>query len=44
VDTFYVLAGEVEFTIDGAPRRFGPGGFASAPAGTLHGLQNVGGG
>jgi quercetin dioxygenase-like cupin family protein len=43
-DSFYVLEGEAEFTVDGEPRRFGPGGFVSAPPGTRHGFQNVGGG
>jgi quercetin dioxygenase-like cupin family protein len=44
VDTFYVLEGEAEFTIDGQAQRFGPGGFVSAPIGTVHGFQNVGDG
>ncbi|HEU0195162.1 MAG TPA: cupin domain-containing protein [Gaiellales bacterium] len=41
-DTFYVLEGEAEFTIDGEARRFGPGGFVAAPIGTVHGFRNAG--
>jgi quercetin dioxygenase-like cupin family protein len=42
-DCFYVLAGEAEFTIDGATMRALPGGFVAAPSGVVHGFQNVGG-
>ena len=43
-DTFYVLEGEAEFTLDGEVRRFGPGGFVAAPIGTVHGFRNAGSG
>jgi quercetin dioxygenase-like cupin family protein len=43
-DSFYVLEGEAEFTIDGRLHRFGPGGFVAAPVGTVHGFRNAGDG
>lgn len=43
-DSFYVLEGEAEFTIDGQLHRFGPGGFVAAPMGTVHGFRNAGDG
>jgi mannose-6-phosphate isomerase-like protein (cupin superfamily) len=42
-DSFYVLAGEVEFLIGDDTVRVGPGSFVSAPAGRTHGFRNVGG-
>jgi mannose-6-phosphate isomerase-like protein (cupin superfamily) len=41
-DSFYVIAGEAEFTVDGETMRAGPGGFVAAPAGTEHGFRNAG--
>jgi quercetin dioxygenase-like cupin family protein len=41
-DSFYVLDGEVEFWVDGAWRRSGPGTFVSAPPGVEHGFRPVG--
>ena len=38
VESFYVLEGEVEFTIENEVVRAGPGTFLSAPPGTLHGF------
>jgi quercetin dioxygenase-like cupin family protein len=43
VDSFYVLAGEVEFQVGEEVFRAGPGSFVAAPAGVTHGFQNVGG-
>jgi mannose-6-phosphate isomerase-like protein (cupin superfamily) len=43
VDSFYVLAGEAEFEIDGVVFRAGPGSFVAAPPGVLHGFRNAGG-
>jgi len=40
-DCFYVLAGEAEFTIDGATMRALQGAFVAAPSGTVHGFQNA---
>jgi len=42
-DCFYVVAGEAEFTIDGATMRGTPGAFVAAPSGTVHGFRNTGG-
>ena len=41
-DTFYVLEGEVEFTVEEKVVRAGPGTFVAAPPGTLHGFRNPG--
>src|SRR3954469_5945791 len=41
-DSFYVLEGEVEFTIEDEVVRAGPGAFVAAPPGTLHGFRNPG--
>ena len=38
-DSFYVLEGEVEFFVDGEWRLGGPGTFASAPPGAVHGFR-----
>jgi quercetin dioxygenase-like cupin family protein len=42
VDAFYVLEGEVEFTVDGETLRAGPGSYVAAPAGVPHGFRNAG--
>ena len=42
VNSFFVLEGEVEFAVDGAYTRAGPGSWMSAPPGALHGLRNGG--
>ena len=44
VDSFYVLEGEAEFTIDGEVVRAGPGTYVAAPIGTVHGFRNAGSG
>jgi quercetin dioxygenase-like cupin family protein len=44
VDSFYVLEGEAEFTIEGEVVRAGPGSFVAAPTGTEHGFRVVGDG
>ncbi|HZS24643.1 MAG TPA: cupin domain-containing protein [Gaiellaceae bacterium] len=44
VDTFYVLEGEAEFTIDGEVLRAGPGTFVAAPVGLPHGFRVAGDG
>lgn len=41
-DSFFVLEGEVEFFLDGAWRRGGPGTFISAPPGVVHGFRSAG--
>ena len=41
-DAFYVLEGEVEFLVNGAWRRGGPGSFFSAPPGVEHGFRIAG--
>ena len=38
VDSFYVLEGEVEFTIGDEVRRAGPGSWVAAPPGVRHGF------
>ena len=43
-DSFYVLEGEVEFTLEDEVVRAGPGTWVSAPPGTLHGFRNPGSG
>ena len=42
VDSFYVLGGEVEFTLEDGVARSGPGTWMSAPPGTTHGFRNPG--
>jgi mannose-6-phosphate isomerase-like protein (cupin superfamily) len=44
VDSFYVLEGEAEFTMDGETVRAGPGTFVAAPVGVEHGFRVVGDG
>ncbi len=44
VDSFYVLDGEAEFTVEDRTFRAGPGSFVAAPIGVVHGFRNVGGG
>jgi quercetin dioxygenase-like cupin family protein len=43
-DSFYVLEGEAEFTLDANVVRAGPGTWVSAPVGVVHGFRNVGSG
>jgi mannose-6-phosphate isomerase-like protein (cupin superfamily) len=43
-DAFYVLEGEVEFTVGEETVRAGPGTLVLAPPGTRHGFRNPGGG
>ena len=43
-DSFYVLEGEAEFTIDGNVVRGAAGTWVSAPIGTVHGFRNAGNG
>jgi quercetin dioxygenase-like cupin family protein len=42
VDSFYVLAGEAEFTVGDAVFRAGPGSWVAAPAGVEHGFRVAG--
>jgi quercetin dioxygenase-like cupin family protein len=42
VDAFYVLEGEVEFTVDEEVVRAAPGTLVAAPPGTRHGFRNPG--
>jgi quercetin dioxygenase-like cupin family protein len=42
VDAFYVLEGEVEFTLESGVVTAGPGTFVAAPPGTLHGFGTRG--
>jgi quercetin dioxygenase-like cupin family protein len=42
VDAFYVLEGEVEFTVEDEVLRARPGTFVAAPPGTRHGFRNPG--
>jgi quercetin dioxygenase-like cupin family protein len=44
VDSFYVLAGEAEFTMGDEVFRGGPGTYAAAPIGVVHGFRNAGDG
>lgn len=44
VDTFYVLAGEAEFTFGDETFRAGPGSYVAAPVGVQHGFRNAGDG
>jgi quercetin dioxygenase-like cupin family protein len=41
VDSFYVLAGEAEFTVGEDVIRAGPGSFVAAPPGVAHGFRNA---
>ena len=41
-DSFYVLEGEVEFFLDGAWHRSGPGTFLSVPPNIEHGFRPAG--
>jgi len=43
VDSFYVLEGEVEFTVGDDTVRAGPGTVLSAPSGARHGFRSAGG-
>jgi quercetin dioxygenase-like cupin family protein len=40
VESFYVLEGEVTFTLESGKRVAGPGTFVGIPIGTLHGFGN----
>jgi quercetin dioxygenase-like cupin family protein len=42
VDAFYVLEGEVDFTLETGVVRAGPGTLVAAPPGTLHGFGTRG--
>jgi quercetin dioxygenase-like cupin family protein len=42
VDSFYVLEGEVEFTVGDETFRVGPGTYVAAPIGVVHGFRPVG--
>ena len=42
-DSFYVLEGEVEFTVGDDTVRAGPGTLLSAPPGARHGFRGAGG-
>ena len=42
IDSFYILEGELEFTIGDDTVRAGPGSFVAAPAGVRHGFRNPG--
>ena len=44
VDSFYVLAGEAEFTIEDEVFRAVPGSWVAAPVGVRHGFRNAGDG
>jgi quercetin dioxygenase-like cupin family protein len=44
VDSFYVLEGEAEFTMGDEVFRGGPGTYAAAPIGVVHGFRNAGAG
>jgi mannose-6-phosphate isomerase-like protein (cupin superfamily) len=41
-DSFYILEGELEFTIGDETVRVGPGSFVAAPPGVCHGFRNPG--
>ena len=43
VDSFYVLEGEVEFTVGDDTVRAGPGTLLAAPPDTRHGFRSTGG-
>jgi len=40
-EAYYVVEGEVEFSIDGKPQIVGAGEFVYAPGGTPHGFQGA---
>ena len=40
-EAYYILRGEVDFTIDGEPVRSGPGDFNYLPRGTVHGFKGA---
>jgi len=42
VDSFYILEGELEFTLGDETVRAGPWSFVSAPPGVVHGFKNPG--
>jgi quercetin dioxygenase-like cupin family protein len=44
VDSFYVLAGEAEFTVGEEVFRAGPGSWVAAPVGVRHGFRVAGDG
>jgi len=44
VDSFFVLEGQVDFTVGDRVERAGPGMWMSAPPGATHGFRNGGGG
>jgi quercetin dioxygenase-like cupin family protein len=41
VDSFYVLEGELEVTVDGEPKTFHPGEIVVATPGTVHSFRNA---
>jgi quercetin dioxygenase-like cupin family protein len=41
-ESFYVIDGEITFTVDGATHVAGPGGFAHLPIGSKHAFRNNG--
>lgn len=42
VDSFYVLEGLAEFTVEGETFTAGPGSYVAAPRGVEHGFANAG--
>jgi quercetin dioxygenase-like cupin family protein len=44
VDSFYVLEGELEVTLDGDTRQLRPGELATVPPKTVHAFRNASGG
>jgi mannose-6-phosphate isomerase-like protein (cupin superfamily) len=40
-EAYYILGGEVDFTINGEPVRSGPGDFNYLPRGTVHGFKGA---
>lgn len=42
VDSFYVLEGEVEFTVGEETFKVGPGTYVAAPVGVVHGFRPIG--
>ena len=44
VDSFFVLEGEAEFTVEDDAFRAGPGSYIAAPPGVRHGFRNAGDG
>jgi quercetin dioxygenase-like cupin family protein len=42
IDSFYVLEGEVEFTVGDDTVRAGPGTLLAAPPGARHGFRSIG--